>query len=93
MLKRISAIALALVASAVLLPAAAQAQECYRPHGVAYGYHRPAIVYRAPFYRPPVVVYSAPGPAYVGGYWGPVGYRAPVWHRDWHREWRGRGYR
>jgi hypothetical protein len=89
MLKRIGALALALAAGAAFLPAAAQAQECYRPHGVAvYGYGRPPVaVYGAPFYRPPVVEYRAPA---FGVYVGPAGWRG----RDWRgHEWRGRDRR
>jgi hypothetical protein len=99
MLKRIGALALALAASAVILPAAAQAQECYRPHGVAsYGYRRAPVVafgfgYSAPAYRPPVVAYAAP--AYYGsaGWVQPERWRGRDWHDRDHREWRRDGYR
>jgi hypothetical protein len=94
MLKRI-ALSLALVTGAAVLPVAAQAQECYRPHRVVdFGYRRaPFVVYAAPFYRPPVVVYREPA---VPVYPGPIGWRDRDWRaREWRHDYRGprHGYR
>ncbi len=92
MLKRIGTLALALMAGAALLPAAAQAQECYRRP--VYGYaRRPVVVYAAPAYGAPYAQMYVGGDAWRAREWRDHEWRGREQCEHERREWRGGYYR